>query len=282
MAEARKPTEAPYAVGINQNDLLNQDIIPSALNVAHNTSVVEFNEFEKTVKSYILGMLGAPQVRVELSPYQLKAAIDESISKFAYHAPKWNTQMFVFNTSAGINTYELPKQVIDNISFVAYKQGMLGAQYQNGTLEFDYFLRYFQDNYLFNDFQIGDFNLLQIHMEMMKKILGQHGSWDIIDNKYLQLYPTPVTDAFPVIVEYRALNSDTIHHAYRNWIQKYALAIAKGALAQIRGKYKVLPGPGGGAQLNGEELLAQSKEEKELLEKQLVEEFEEPTSFSMF
>ncbi len=282
MSQARKPTEADYAVNLSKSDILNQDIIPSALNVNQANSVVEFNAFEMSIKRYIQSMLGAPLVRVELSELQLKIAVDEAISRFAYHAPNWDKQMYVFNTSAGIGTYELPSMVIDNISYVVYKKSLLSIQNQAGTLEFDFFIRYFQDNFLFNDFQVGDFLLMQMHLEMVRKVLGQEGTWDIIDNKYLQLYPTPVFDNLPVVVEYRALNSNTIHNAYRNWIQKYALAISKGILGQIRGKYKTLPGPGGGAQLNGEELLAQSKEEKELLEKQLIEEFEEPAAFSMF
>lgn len=282
MGQAKKPTEANYAVNLSNTDLEKQDIIPSSLNINSLNDVVEFNNFEKSIKYYVQSMLGAPLVRVELSEIQYKIAVDEAITKFAYHAPHWDRQMFVFNTSAGIGTYELPKMVIDNISYVVYKKSLLSIQNQSGTLEFDFFIRYFQDNFLFNDFQIGDFLLMQMHLEMVRKVLGQEGSWDIIDNKYLQLYPVPVFDNLPVVVEYRALNSNTIHNAYRNWIQKYALAIAKGILGQIRGKYKTLPGPGGGSQLNGEELVAQSREEKEFLEKQLIDEFEEPAMFSMF
>ncbi len=35
-------------------------------------------------------------------------------------------------------------------------------------------------------------------------------------------------------------------------MQRYTLASCKGILGQIRGKYAVLPSPGGGSQLNGE------------------------------
>jgi hypothetical protein len=119
-------------------------------------------------------------------------------------------------------------------------------------------------------------------LETMRKILGQDGSFDIINNQYLQLYPVPATTDQSVIVQYRSLDSNTIQPAYRNFIQRYALALAKNILGQIRGKYKTLPGPGGGSQLNGDALIQQSDKELEMLEKQLLSEFEEPPGFSLY
>lgn len=243
---------------------------------------IEFSKFEESVKSYILGRLGYPVIRVELSDFQLKSIIDEATTKMANHAPYWATQFMSFKTVAGVNIYELPKYVIDNVQYVVYKKDLIGIPGMGQSLEQDYFLKYFQQNFLFNDFSIGEFNLLQISLEMMRKILGQDGSFDIVDNKYLQIYPVPATTDQSVIVQYRAINSDTIHPAYKVFIQKYALALAKGVLGQIRGKYKTLPGPGGGAQLNGDALIQQSEKELEALEKQLLSEFEEPPSFTLY
>lgn len=243
---------------------------------------IEFSKFEESIKSFILGRLGYPTIRVELSDFQIKSVIDESVSKLANHAPFWATQFISFKTVAGVNIYELPRYVLDNVQYVVYKKDLIGIPGMGQSLEQDYFLKYFQQNFLFNDFSIGEFNLLQISLEMMRKILGQDGSFDIVDNKYLQIYPVPATTDQSVIVQYRALNSDTIHPAYKVFIQKYALALAKGILAQVRGKYKTLPGPGGGAQLNGDMLAQQSEKELELLEKQLLSEFEEPPGFSLY
>jgi len=116
----------------------------------------------------------------------------------------------------------------------------------------------------------------------MRKILSQEGSFDIINNKYLQISPKPVQPTQEVILEYRALDSNTIHPAYRNWIQKYALAVAKGILGEIRSKYSMLPSPGGGAQLNGATLKQESTQEMQLLEQQLIQEIEDPPVFTTF
>jgi len=163
-----------------------------------------------------------------------------------------------------------------------YKKTLLSIQQKAGTLEFDFFIKYFQDNFLFQNFGVGDFYMLQMHLEQMRKVLGMEGSWNVLNNQYLQISPAPVLTPEEVIVVFRAVDSETIHPAYKNWIQKYALACAKGVLGEIRGKYATLPGPGGGASLNGAALKQESEAEKQKLEEELMNELEEPPSFTTF
>ena len=117
---------------------------------------------------------------------------------------------------------------------------------------------------------------------MIRKILSQEGSWDIINGNILQLYPTPTRDGETVILVFRGLDTATMHPYYRNWIQRYALAVAKGILGEVRGKYSSLPSPGGGASLNGAALTQQSEQEKEKLKEELLSEIEEPPAFTLF
>lgn len=258
------------------------EIITSSLNEATMADVVEFSNFEITIKDYILARLGFPVVRVELTPYQIKTCIDEAVSKLSYHAPYWMDQFACFDAVAGQNLYELPRYILDNLEYVVYKKSLLSMQYQSGTLEFDFFIKYFQDNFLFANFAVSDFNMMQIYLKTIRKILGQEGSWDVINNQYLQLYPTPVVTPSPVILQYRAMDSKTLHPAYRNWMQKYALACAKGVLGEIRGKYATLPSPAGGAALNGPALVQASETDKDKLYQELLQEIEEPPYFSTY
>tara|TARA_Y100000310_G_scaffold137913_1_gene136861 strand:+ start:730 stop:1599 length:870 start_codon:yes stop_codon:yes gene_type:complete len=251
----------------------------------NNTTVadgVEFTYFDENIKDYILARLGHPVVRVELTPYQLKTCIDEAVGTMYNHAPLFATQFATFMVTAGVNTYELPSYILNNLEYVVYKKTLLSIQQKAGTLEFDFFIKYFQDNYLFQNFGVGDFYLLQQNLEMTRKILGQEGAFSVLNNKYLHIVPMPQVSDQAVIVIYRALDSDTLHPAYRNWIQQYALACAKGALGQIRGKYQTVPSPGGGAKLNGDALVKESEAEKEKLLKRLLDEFEEPPRFSTY
>ena len=242
----------------------------------------ELSHFDENIKDFVLLRLGHPVVRVELTPPQIKSCIDEAVTKIQYHAPMWTKQFATFAASAGINLYEIPQYIVDNLEYVVYHKTLLSIQQKSGTLEFDFFIKYFQDNFLFQNFGVADFYLLQSNLEQIRKILGMEGTWDVINNQYIQLYPAPVTTPDQVILEYRALDSNTIHPAYRNWIQRYTLAIAKGVLGEIRGKYATLPSPGGGASLNGQQLIEQSLKEKEKLELELPSELEEPIPFTTF
>ena len=252
------------------------------LNATTMVDGVEWTHFNETIKDYILARLGHPVVRVELTPYQLKTCIDEAVGTMYNHAPLFATQFVTFETSAGINTYKLPPYILNNLEYVVYKKTLLSIQQAAGTLEFDFFIKYFQDNFLFQNFGIGDFYLLQQNLEMMRKILGQEGSFTVLNNQYLHVAPRPVINGQVVIVIYRGLDSNTIHPAYRNWIQQYALASAKGTLGQIRGKYDTVPSPGGGAKLNGAALVQESQDERDKLLERLLNEFEEPPRFSTY
>jgi len=243
---------------------------------------VELDPFEETVHDFVLARLGHPVVRVELTPFQIKTAIDEAITNLDYHAPFWTIQCASFQCSAGVNAYMLPMHIAYNLNEVVYKKSLLSIQNMAGTLEFDFFIKYFQDNFLFSNFQVSDFYLMQQHLEMIRKILSQEGSWDLVNGNLLQLYPTPVNNSQIVILIYRGLDSYTMHPYYKNWIQRYALAVCKGILGEVRGKYKSLPSPGGGASLNGADLMQQSVAEKDKLKEELLSEIEEPPAFSLF
>jgi hypothetical protein len=57
----------------------------------------------------------------------------------------------------------------------------------------------------------------------------------------------------------------------KQWIRKYALALCKEMLGQIRGKFTTMPIPGESVTLNHAELLSQAKDEQQQLRDKLVE-----------
>ena len=240
-----------------------------------------FSEFYESIKDFVLARLGFPVVRVELTDFQIQTAIDEAISKLDYHAPDWCTQFCTFATSANISLYELPSVVTNNFRNAIYRKHLLSINQSEGTLEFDFFIKYFQDNFLFRDFSVGDYYVTISHLEMMRKILGNDGTFNIVNNKYLNIAPPP-TFAEEVLVEFKAIDSTCLHPYFVNWIQRFSLAICKVILGQIRGKYQTLPSPAGGAQLNGDSLIQQGTQEQEQLVEQLMTEIEEPPAFSTF
>lgn len=274
-----------YGTGSNASSFTSPsgDIPYDSLNRRFFTENVEFNKFYTLIKDFVFARLGYPIVRVELDDFQVLTAIDEAISKLDYHAPDWCTQICAFNTIAQANMYELPSFMIGNFRYAAYKKSLLSVPLAGQSLEMDFFIKYFQDNFLFQDFAVSDFLLMKMHLKSIRKILGREGSFNIINNQYLVVYPTPVADdSETVVIEYKSLNSDTLHHYFINWLQRFSLAICKGILGQSRGKYPIIPSPQGGAQMNGPALIAESQREMELLENQLLSEIEEPATFSTY
>jgi hypothetical protein len=57
----------------------------------------------------------------------------------------------------------------------------------------------------------------------------------------------------------------------KQWIRKYALAVCKEMLGQIRGKFTTMPIPGDSVTLNHSELLSQAKDEQQQLKEKLME-----------
>lgn len=249
------------------------------LNKTKESDAVEFTNFEQEIRDFALASLGHPVVRVELTDHQLKQCIDEAVTELDYHAPQFARQFVAFHTESNCNLYRVPSYILRNLSYVTFKKTLLSIQSQAGTLEFDFFLKYFQDNYLFDNFSIGDYYLLQSTLETTRRVLGQDGGWDIIDGQFLQLYPTPsISDV--VILEYRGINPYTITPKMKNWLQRYTTACSKEILGQVRSKFTVVPGPGGGTQMNGSLLLQQAQAEKQTLKQELMDEVEEPPMFT--
>jgi len=250
------------------------------LNKTKLSDIVEFSDIEEQIRDYMLASLGHPVVRVELVDHQFKVCIDQAITELEYHAPHLTRQMAVFETTARVGVYKLPQYIIRNITYLTYKKNLLALQAQAGTLEFDFLLSWFQGggNFL-EGFGIGDFYLLQSTMETTRRILGQEGGFDILDGQFLQIYPVPSVSDY-AIVEYRGLNSATLSPKLRSWVQRYATACAKEILGQVRGKFTIVPGPGGGTQMNGQLLMQQAQQEKDLLRQELMSEIEEPPMFT--
>lgn len=63
---------------------------------------------------------------------------------------------------------------------------------------------------------------------------------------------------------------ENINAIGKHWIRRYALAVAKSMLSQVRSKFATIPIPGESVTLNGADLAGQSKEEQTALKEELV------------
>ena len=97
-----------------------------------------------------------------------------------------------------------------------------------------------------------------------------------IDNEDAWALNPEFTDGREGINNMNTLPFDNIPYVNINsigkqWIRKYALALCKEMLGQIRGKFTTMPIPGESVTLNHSELLSQAKEEQQQLKDKLRE-----------
>ncbi len=74
---------------------------------------------------------------------------------------------------------------------------------------------------------------------------------------------------------------ENINAIGKQWIRRFALALSKETLGQIRGKFQTIPIPGESVNLNADALLSQAKDEQEALRTELKEMLDQLTYVQM-
>ena len=146
------------------------------------------------------------------------------------------------------------------------------------------------------------FDILKLQaIELNDAIRKSAYHFDIVDNRYLKLFPIPTRD-YTLHFEYQLKSvannpvKDTtggitnmsnvpytnptykfINEPGRQWIRRYALALAKEMLGSIRGKYQSIPIPGADTTLDYSRLLGEASSEKSALIEELKSFLEETT-----
>ena len=135
------------------------------------------------------------------------------------------------------------------------------------------------------------FDVLKLQAIELNDTIRKSGyHFEIVDNRYLKLFPIPTT-SYMLHFEYvlkstaNAPVKDTstnlitdisnvpytnptysfINEPGRQWIRRYALALAKEMLGSVRGKYQSVPIPGDTTTLDFARLLSEAKDEKDKL-----------------
>ena len=74
---------------------------------------------------------------------------------------------------------------------------------------------------------------------------------------------------------------ESINSIGKQWIRKYALALSKEMLGQVRGKFGSIPIPGNDVTLNASDLLSQAKDEQSALKEELKTQLDKLTYSSL-
>ena len=147
------------------------------------------------------------------------------------------------------------------------------------------------------------FDALKIQAIELNDAIRKSGyHFEIVDNRYVKLFPipqksstlhyeyqlkstanAPVKDTSSTLitdisnVPYTNPTYSFINEPGRQWIRRYALALAKEMLGSVRGKYQSVPIPGDTTTLDFSRLLSEAKDEKATLITEIKELLESTT-----
>jgi hypothetical protein len=240
------------------------------------------------IKDYVLLMLGAPVVSIELDQQQLDGAVDFSLQIIEDYAPREYFQWYVFPTVPGQTVYAMPDDV-GLIREVAYKetaQYAFSASDIGGVIPLEYMGAGAYGSIAggINPQQpvwgkMNEWILYKQYEDMYNRTSGQQGGWEYIGGyKNIKLYPVPYRTHL-VAVHYLQRKPDFAQVTQA--MQEGALAFAKIMLGRIRSKIQNPPGPNGGIQLDGQTILQEGLQEKKDWEDRLITRFGDLPSIKM-
>jgi len=229
------------------------------------------------IKEYVLTMLGAPVLPLELDSQQLENAIDFALQIFEDYAPAEYFQYYTFYTTPGQSVYNLPPDVgfIRHVSYKETANYAFSSSDLGGVIPLEYMGAGAYGSIAggINPQQpvwgkMSEWVIYKQYEDMYNRISGQQGGWEwLAGYNTIKLYPVPYR-TYPVAVRY--LQRRTDFGMVTQAMQEGALAFAKIILGRIRSKIQNPPGPNGGVQLDGQQILQEGIEEKKQWQEDLI------------
>jgi len=229
------------------------------------------------IKDYVLTMLGAPVLPLELDNQQLENAIDFALQIFEDYAPMEYFQYYTFYTTPGQSVYNLPPDVgfVRHVSYKETANYAFSASDLGGVIPLEYMGAGAYGSIAggINPQQpvwgkMGDWVMYKQYEDMYNRISGQQGGWEwLAGYNTIKLYPIPYR-SYPVAVRYLQRRPD--FNQVTQGMQEGALAFAKIILGRIRSRIQNPPGPNGGVQLDGQQILQEGIEEKKQWQEDLL------------
>jgi len=223
------------------------------------------------VREYILHMLGAPTLKLELDEQNIEFCIDQALKIVEDYAPREYFSYYAFPTQPGKSVYEMPPD-IGIVRNVFYKKTATFA-FQSSDLDGALPVEYFYPGGSYASIQggmidpiqpiwgrMGEWVLYKQYEQMYSRVSSNVGGWEWVGSmRHIKLYPVPYA-VQKVIVHYIQKNKDWPEVTQA--MQEGALIYAKEILGRIRSKYGNPPGPNGGVQLDGQALIQEAREDK--------------------
>ena len=232
------------------------------------------------IKDYVLLMLGAPTIRIELDPQQLDLAVDQALRIVEEWAPKEFFQYYVFQTNPGQSVYSLPEEIafVRNIFYRKMQMATQTATDLGGAIPLEYM---YGSSSTFGFLTpaapiwgaAGEWTAYKQYEQMYNRMSSSIGGFEFLgDERTVKLYPIPCF-AQQAIVQYIQKCKDWKDVLVS--MQEGAHAFALIMLGRLRSKYTTMPGPSGGLVLDGASLVQEGIQAKMEFEQKLLWRFGE-------
>jgi len=235
------------------------------------------------IKEYVLTMLGAPVLPLELDNQQLENCIDFALQIFEEYAPMEYFQYYSFYTTPGQSVYNLPPDVgfVRHVSYKETANYAFSASDLGGVIPLEYMGAGAYGSIAggINPQQpvwgkMGDWVMYKTYEDMYNRISSQQGGWEWLSGyNTIKIFPTPYR-TYPVIVRYLQKKPDFAQVTQA--MQEGALCFAKIVCGRIRSRIQNPPGPNGGVQLDGQQILQEGLDEKKQWQEDLIYRYGEP------
>ena len=216
----------------------------------------------ENMRMSILESLGYPLVKVELTETQLNRSIIEAAQEFSrYYGFDYKYELAIpydrnkVTLPDGVDPEHIFDVIFENDSI---GQGVGGGNiFQSLKVGGEILAIPFQTR-AFDDLNLSSYIMWLQNLEDIKKVFGISRHWEIL-NGIIHIYPS--SEVYSRVAIMCADIPPLERLDQEPWIRQYALAKAKTILGMIRRKFSSLQMPGGGLALDGNELIAEGKEE---------------------
>ena len=217
--------------------------------------------------------LGGQMVDVELDPEHYDMAIRKAFEKYRQRSENAVEEDFIFlDLQIDVADYTLDDNIIEVRDVFRRVAGTLNSSSIGDIEPFEtaYLNTYL--NYSGRAGGIATFDALSQHRETLGRVFGEKliFTWNNV-TKGLKIHRRQkAPDTVLIYVYKQRSDEELLTDSYSApWIKELALAYAKLALAEARGKYNTIAGPQGGTTLNGDALRMDALAQIDKLEDEL-------------
>jgi hypothetical protein len=213
--------------------------------------------------------LGYPTVEVELTKYQMDAAIDQALEQLRLRsASAYRRVYFFIDVKQGYQKYLMTNErvgfnkIVNVMGAWRVTSAFMSVAHAGGV----YGQTVLQHLYSMGTYDLVSYHIVSDYIEQLEQLFATRITYTFDEPSrelyFFQHFNHQERILLDCVIE-RTEQELITNRWTKRWIQSWAEAEAKEILAEIRGKFATLPGAGGGVSLNAADLLNSAQELKQ-------------------